>query len=178
MLLYINFFCEGFLVNGFKVTKIHKALQFNEKPYMRMLINGLDSKQWEVKTKVEKIIFQLIWNSPFGKMCNSKLNKSRCNDVNDPKECAQIISHPNFTSFTIIDSIIGLLHWKNKLNKNTAAGNAILEISKKLILEFNYNVSKLQWPEEGQARVYYRDTDSFVLKVKTDNLLENLENAP
>jgi hypothetical protein len=60
------------------------------------------------------------------------------------------------------------------LNKNIAAGSAILEISKKLMLEFYYNVARVQWPEKGQVEVCYGDTDSLLLKVKTPNLIDDL----
>ena len=60
------------------------------------------------------------------------------------------------------------------MNKNIAAGSAILEISKKLMLEFYYNVARVQWPEKGQVEVCYGDTDSLLLKVKTPNLIDDL----
>ena len=49
-----------------------------------------------------------------------------------------------------------------------------MEISKKLMLEFYYNVARVQWPEKGQVEVCYGDTDSLLLKVKTPNLLDDL----
>ena len=51
------------------------------------------------------------------------------------------------------------------------------EISKKLTLEFYYNVCKLKQLGEGQIQTYYGGTDSLLLKVKTDNLLDDLENG-
>jgi hypothetical protein len=60
------------------------------------------------------------------------------------------------------------------LNKNIAAGSAIWEISKKLMLEFYYKVARVQWPEKGQVEVCCGDTDSLLLKVKTPNLLDDL----
>jgi hypothetical protein len=50
-------------------------------------------------------------------------------------------------------------------------------IIKKLKLSFYYNVCKVQWPIEGPVQVYYVDTDSLLLKVKTENLLNDLENG-
>ena len=61
------------------------------------------------------------------------------------------------------------------LNKNIAGGSSVLEISKKLMLSFFYNVCKVQWPREGEVQVYYGDTDSLLLKVKTEDLLGDLE---
>ena len=39
-----------------------------------------------------------------------------------------------------------------------------------------YYLCKLYWPGKGQVKVYYREIDSLLLKVKTDNLLDELEN--
>ena len=45
------------------------------------------------------------------------------------------------------------------------------------MLSFYCSVCKVQWPIKGQVQVYYGDTDSLLLKVKTENLLEDLENG-
>ena len=49
-----------------------------------------------------------------------------------------------------------------------------MEISKKIMLEFYYNVARVQWPGKGQVEVCYGDIDSLLLKVKTQNLLNDL----
>ena len=103
------------VANGFRVTKIHRAVQFNQKPYMRTFIDTFVIKRSEAETKVEKEIFKLILNSALGKMRESVRNRSRCDAVTDPKECAQIVADPNFTSFTIIDFNIALLQRKKFL---------------------------------------------------------------
>ena len=76
------------LVNGFKVPKIHKALQFNQNPYMKTFIDTFFSDQYEAKTNVEKEIFKLILSSAFGNMCKNVRHRSRYDVVTDPKEYA------------------------------------------------------------------------------------------
>ena len=163
--------------NGFNVTKVHRALEFSQKPYLKTFVDTFVSKRSAAKTKAEKEIYKLILNSAFGKMCESVRNRNRCDVVTDPEQCARIIADPNYTSFTIIGPDMVLLNRKKRrivLNKNIAAGSAILEISKKLMLEFYYNVARVQWPEKGQVEVCYGDTDSLLLKVKTSNLIDDL----
>ena len=66
-------------------------------------------------------------------MCESVRNKSCCNVVSDPRECAPTVADSNFTSFTIIGSKLVLLHGKKRkviLNTNFAADSTITEISK------------------------------------------------
>ena len=165
--------------NGFKITKIHRVLQFNQRPYLKTFIDTFVDKRSKANSKVEKEMYKLILNSAFGKMCESVRNRSRCDVVTDPLECARIIADPNFTSFTSIEAGMVLLHRRKRnvvLNKNIAGGSSVLEISKKLMLSFFYNVCKVQWPREGEVQVYYGDTDSLLLKVNgTEDLLGDLE---
>ena len=42
------------VANGFRITKIHKALQFDQKPHMKTFIDIFLSKRSEAKSKVEK----------------------------------------------------------------------------------------------------------------------------
>ena len=119
------------VTNGFNVTRVHRALQFDQKPYLKTFIDTFVNKRSEAKTKVEKEIFKVILNLAFGKMCESVRNRSRYEVVTDPKECARIFADPNFTSFTIIESNMVLLNRKKInviLNKNIAGGSSITEI--------------------------------------------------
>jgi hypothetical protein len=137
------------VANCFRVTKMHRALQFDQKTYLKALIDTFVSKRSQAKTKVEKEIYNLILISAFGKMSESVRNMSRFDNVPSPIECARIVEDPNFTTFTVIDSNLVLLHRKKRnvvLNKNIAGGSSRLEVSKKLMLPFFYNVCKVQWP--------------------------------
>ena len=135
--------------NGFKIKKIHRVLQFRQKPYLKTFIDTFVDKPSRAKSKVEKEMYMLILNSAFRKMSESVRNRSRCDVVTDPQECARIIADPNFMSFTSIEASMVLLHRKKRnvvLNKNIAGGSSVLEVSKKLMLSIFYNVCKVQWP--------------------------------
>ena len=56
-------------------------------------------------------------------------------------------------------------------------GSAILEVPKTLILEFNYNCARVQLSEEERVEVYYGERDFLLLKVKTQNLHNELANG-
>ena len=85
------------LANGFSVTKIQRPLQLDQKPYMMTFIDTFVSKLSKTKTKLEKEISKLIFDSAFRTMCESMCHRSRCDIVTDPKECARIFADPNFT---------------------------------------------------------------------------------
>ena len=75
---------QWMLADGFKVTKIHRTLQVNQKPYMKTFIDTFVSKRSEAK-KIQKEIFKIILNSAFGKICESVCHRSRCEKCNQPK---------------------------------------------------------------------------------------------
>ena len=114
-------------------NNIHRALQFDQKPYMKTFIETFVSKGSLTKTRVEKQIFQLIFSSAFANMCESLLHRSRYDFVTDPKKCVGIIASPSFTSFIIMDSNKVLLRRKNiLLNRKIVTGT----VSKNSFLNF------------------------------------------
>ena len=104
------------VAKGFRVTKTHRAKQFDQKPYMTTFIDNVVRKHSEAKTKVEKETCKLILNSAFFKMCESVRNRSVCDVVTNPEEFDRTIADPNFTSLTIVDSNMVLLHRKKEMS--------------------------------------------------------------
>ena len=100
------------LANDFRVTKIHRALQFDQKPYMKTFIDTFVSKHSEQKAMVKQDIFKIILNSALGKICEIVHHRSRCDFINDSKEYARIIADLNFASFMSIYSNMILSHRK------------------------------------------------------------------
>ena len=59
-----------------------------------------------------------------------------------------------------------------KMNKPVYLGQAILDISKSLMYEFWYDYIKPKYGEK--ARLYYMDTDSFVIYIKTEDFFKDI----
>ena len=60
------------------------------------------------------------------------------------------------------------------MNKPIYLGMSILDISKTLIYEFWYDYIKLNY--QDKAKLCYKDTDSFVIHIKTENFYEGIAN--
>ena len=61
-----------------------------------------------------------------------------------------------------------------KMNKPVYLGLSILEISKALMYEFWYDYIK---PEhQGNAKLCYMDTGSFIINIKTEDFYEDIAN--
>jgi len=56
------------LANDFNVRKIVRALQFDQKPYMKTFTDAVVNKRSEAKMKIKKRSL-LILNLAFGKIC-------------------------------------------------------------------------------------------------------------
>ena len=63
---------------------------------------------------------------------------------------------------------------KVKMNKPVYLGMSILDINKTLMYEFWYDYPKPKY--NGNAKVCYMDTDSFVINVFADDVFENIIN--
>ena len=61
-----------------------------------------------------------------------------------------------------------------KMNKPIYLGQAIFYISKTLMYEFWYDYIKPKYKEK--ARLCYIDTDSFVIRIKTEDFYKDIAN--
>ena len=59
-----------------------------------------------------------------------------------------------------------------KMNKPIYLGQGILDISKTLMYEFQYNYIKPKYKDK--TRLCYMDTDSFIINIKTESLYEDI----
>ena len=55
-------------------------------------------------------------------------------------------------------------------------GFSILDISKYIMYHYYYNVLRKYFDNHSNLQVLYSDTDSFILKIKTNNLIDDLRN--
>ena len=63
---------------------------------------------------------------------------------------------------------------KVKMNKPVYEGFSILEISKTLLYGFWYDYIKQKY--QGNAKLCYMDTESFIIYIETGNFYEDIAN--
>ena len=61
-----------------------------------------------------------------------------------------------------------------KINKPIYLGQAVLDLSKTLMFEFWYDYLKPRYGD--QIRLCYTDTDSFIMRIKTDDFYKDINN--
>ena len=88
---------------------------------------------------------------------------------------SQLVSEPNYhTTKNLSENLLAIEMKKTKIkmNKPVHLGLSILEISKILLYEFWYDYIQLKY--QDNAKLYYMDTESFIIHIKTEDVYEDI----
>ena len=91
------------------------------------------------------------------------------------KKRSKLVSEPNYHTINLISEDLSITEMKKtkvKNNKPIYLGLSILEISKTLTYEFWYDYMKPKY--NGNVRLCYMDTDSFVMHIKTNDFYKDI----
>ena len=161
---------------GIKITKIHKILTFNEKPFLKDYIDLNTNLRKKAKNDLEKDIFELMNNAIFGKSMENVLNRSNIKLINnDPEKLLKMIRQPNFQNAYQISNKLCLVESKpikTVFNKLIYLGSVILEASKLRMYQFWYDHLKNKY--NNKVELVYTDTDSFIIQVETDDIYKDM----
>ena len=129
-------------------------------------------------TAFEKDFFKLLNNAYYGKTCENIRNRVDIELVKDKDRAEKLHTNPRFKHETRFDENLAALHMRRtnmKFDKPIYIGATVLELSKLVMYEFYYNVLQPYFGERN-IEICYTDTDSYVLKLKTDDLTRDLKN--
>ena len=159
-----------------KLTKVHKILTFDEKPFLKEYIDLNTELRKQSKNDLEKDLFKLMNNAIFGKSMENVLNRSNIKLVNNkPEKLLKLIKQPNFLNAYEISNRLCVVESrpiKTVFNKPIYMGAVILETSKLHMYEFWYNHLKVKYGDKIQ--LIYTDTDSFVIEVETEDIYKDM----
>ena len=167
---------EYYLKLGLKVTKVHRILTFDEKPFLKEYIDLNTELRKQSKNDLEKDLFKLMNNAIFGKSMENVLNRSNIKLVNNnPEKLLKLIKQPNFQNAYEISNRLCVVESrpiKTVFNKPIYMGAVILETSKLHMYEFWYNYLKEKYNDK--IKLIYTDTDSLVIEVETDDIYKDM----
>ena len=161
---------------GCRITKVHRALAFDESPWMKTYVERNIEQRKLARNSFEKDFWKLANNSVFGKTCENVMNRVDVRLVNERKKALKLVAKTNFKQHTIYnESLVGVQMrvTKVKLDKPSYVGVAILDISKILMYDFYYDFVQPTWGP--QAEVLFTDTDSLAMQVHTEDLYKDIE---
>jgi hypothetical protein len=116
-------------------------------------------------------------NSVFGKAMENIENHVDIRLVCNEKEAFKLAAKTNYDRFTIFDENLIAVHMKRtKLvyNKPIYLGMCILDLSKTLMYDFNYNYIKKKYGKK--AKLLFTDTDSLAYEIQTKDFYKDIAN--
>src|SRR5258706_305776 len=160
---------------GLILTKIHRVLEFNQKPWMKEYIDFNIEKRKLSKNEFEKNFFKLMNNSVFGKTMENLRKKQNIKLITNEKMLNKYVSKPGFVNSKIAnENLVAIHNIKEKLilDKPIYVGFCILDLAKWLMYDFHYGYIKNKYG--SNAQLLFTDTDSLCYQIQTDDFYQDM----
>ena len=162
---------------GLKVTKVHKALKYNQSPWLKQYIDFNTEKRTNAENAFEKDFFKLMNNSVFGKTMENIRKRVDVRLVTDDKKLLKYVSKPTYVSSKIFNENLVAIHKIKEqlcLNRPAYIGMCILNLSKTLMYDFHYNYILKKYRDK--AKLLFTDTDSLTYEIEADDIYQDFWN--
>ena len=126
------------------------------------------------RNKFEENLYKLIVHSTFGKLMESKLRHKKLEIIRNEREWLQKTALSTMKSLEIIDKEVATVSFAVTSilwDKTMIIGASILDLSKQFTFYFHYQQMKANMNLE----LLYRDTDSFIYAIKTEDVYADLQ---
>ena len=167
---------KQYLSMGIKLKAVHRAISFEQSPWMEKYIRKNTELRKTAANSFEKDFFKLMNNSVFGKTIENIRKRQNIKLVDDRKIALKLSSKPNFERATIFDKNLIAAHMKKTevyFNKPVYVGQAILDLSKTLMFDFHYNYIKDKYG--AKAQLLFTDTDSLMYQIETEDFYKDIK---
>ena len=160
---------------GLKLTKIHRVVEFNQKPWMKNFIDFNINKRKESKNEFEKGFFKIMCNATYGRTLMNLRKRQNISLINDATKLNDLVKKPNFISSKIFnENLVAVHNIKQKLymNQPIYVGFSILDLSKYHMYNFHYGFVKNKYGSD--AKLLFTDTDSLCYEITTDDFYRDM----
>ena len=160
---------------GIELTKIHKVLLFQQKPWLKSYIDFNTEKRKHAANDFKKGFFKLMNNSVFGKTMENLRKTVNVKLVNDKVILSKLTASPSFDSFRVFSEDLAAVNMKKtklKLYLPNYVGFTILGLSKLLVYQFHYDYMKHKYGPT--AKLLFTDIDSISFEVKTEDIYHDM----
>ena len=161
---------------GMKLKTIHRALEFNQSPWLKQYIDFNTQKRTQAKNAFEKDFFKLMNNSVFGKTMENLRKRVDVRLITDKNKLLKLASRPTFVSSKIFNENLVAVHKIKEtltLNRPAYIGMCILDLSKTLMYNFHYVYIKQKYG--NKAKLLFTDTDSLTYEIEADDVYKDFQ---
>ena len=162
---------------GLNLTKVHRALEFNQSPCLKQYIDFNTEKRKHVKNPFEKDFFKLMNNSVFGKTMENLRKRVDVRLVTNEKKLLKLTAKPTYVSSKIFNKNLVAVHKIKEaltINRPAYVGMCILDLSKTLMYDFHYNYIKTKYGDK--AKLLFTDTDSLTYEIEAEDVYQDFWN--
>ena len=169
---------QTYQAQGLVVSKVHRVLEFDQSAWMRPYIEKNTEFRRHARNDFEKDFYKLLNNSVFGKTMEDVRKRTDIQLVRpgiEAERLRKMIAKPTFASRKIFgEDLIAVQRRKNciLLNKPVYVGVGVLDLSKKMMVDYWYGHIKPTYGE--QASLLYTDTDSFIMEIQTADIYADM----
>ncbi|KAL7291745.1 hypothetical protein TKK_0014531 [Trichogramma kaykai] len=164
--------------HGLILEKVHKILHFNQKPWLKKYIDLNTRRRQESTNEFDRNLFKLFNYACFGKFIENVRKRVQIHLVNH-WDCrygaSYYIAQPNFHSIEYFNEDFAAIQMRNTsvyLDKPVYVGLSILDISKRLMYDFHYDIMRKAVSTPKNLKLLYKDTDSFIYSIYDDDIYE------
>ena len=129
------------LQHGLRLDRIHRAIEFDQLPWLKTYIDFNTQLRMAATNDFEKDFFKLMNNSVFGTTENIRKHRN-IKLVTTEEKYLHTVMKPNFKSGVLFGENLMCCEMgkiKVVMNKLVYLGQAILDLSKIIMYEFNYD---------------------------------------
>ena len=166
------------LQHGLKLDRIHRAIEFDQSPWLKTYIDFNTQLRTEATNDFETDFFKLMNNSVFEKTMENIRKHRNIKLVTTEEKYLRTVMKPNFKCGVLFgENLMGCEMGKIKvvMNKPVYLGQAILDLSKIVMYEFHYDYMVPKYGLE-KLKLCYMDTDPLVYDIKTEDFYEDIAN--
>ena len=166
-----------YLSLGMRVKKVHRALRFEQSPWMELYIRMNTELRKVATSDFEKDLYKLMNNAVFGKTMENLRRRVNVKLVRAHEEdkLRRLIASPSFARANIFDNDLAAVQMHKSrlvLNRPVYVGMSVLDLSKSLMYDFYYNQMKAQYGD--RVELLYTDTDSLLLEIQTEDVYSDM----
>ena len=162
-----------------KLIKVHRVVEFQQGDFLKSWVDFCTQKRAEAKDSFTRNFWKMMVNAVYGKTIENLLKRVHVKICRSKEELLQAVSKKTYKRQIIVNEELVIVTQEKPIvfiNKPYYIGFSILDISKYIMYDYFYNTLRPYFGNYKDVQLLYSDTDSFILKIKSNDLISDLKN--